>query len=115
MGLYYILCDDGVVEEPDFAKWVAWHANCYEKLRCVARTSVKFGAVVTVFLGMNMAGAGSERPLLLETRVMGGWLNDRSERHATLEEARAVHTAWVAQIRALERENDLPPPDCPVW
>jgi len=115
MGRYYILCGDAVVEEPDFGKWVAWHADWYEKLRCVARTSVKFGAVATVFLGMNMAVAESERPLLFETRVMGGWLNDQWERYSTLEEARAGHGAWVARVRAMEQENELPPPDCRPW
>ena len=115
MGRYYILKDDVVKEEPDFGKWVAWHTNWYEKLRCVARTSVKFGDVATVFLGVNMALAESERPLLFETRVMGGWLNDQWERHSTLEEARERHEAWVARIRAMEKENELPPPDCRMW
>jgi hypothetical protein len=115
MGRYYVLCADGVAEEPDFGQWVAWHASWYEKLRCVARTSVKFGNVVTVFLGVNMALAESDPPLLFETRVMGGWLDDQSERYSTLEEARAGHQAWVARIRAMEQENELPPPSCPVW
>jgi hypothetical protein len=115
MGRYYILCGGAVLEEPDFSKWVAWHASRYEKLRCVARTSVKFGAVVTVFLGMNMALTESARPLLFETRVMGGWLDGQGERYSTLEQARAGHEALVAQIRAMEQENELPPPDCTTW
>ena len=115
MGRYYVLCADGVVEQPDFGQWVAWHASCYEKLRCVARTSVKFGTVVTVFLGVNMALAESAPPLLFETRVMGGWLDDQSQRYSTLEEARTGHEAWVARIRAMEQENEFPPPGCPVW
>jgi len=115
MGRYYILRGDDVVEEPDFGQWAAWHADWYERLRCVVRTSVKFGAVVTVFLGMNMAATESERPLLFENRVLGGWLNDLSERYATLEEAKTAHTAWVARIRAMEQENELPPPDCRMW
>ena len=115
MGRYYILSGDVVAEEPDFAKWVAWHASSYEKIRCIARTSVKFGAVATVFLGVNMALTESERPLLFETRVAGGWLDDRWEHYSTLEEARAGHNAWVARIRAMEQANELPPPDCRVW
>ena len=115
MGIYYILRDDVVVEEPDFGKWVAWHAQWYEKLRFVERTSMKFGDVVTIFLGMNMAVAELEKPLLFETRVMGGWLNDQWERHSTLDEARAAHKALVARIKSMERENELPPPDCRMW
>jgi hypothetical protein len=115
MGRYYILCGDVAVEEPDFGQWVAWHAGSYEKMRCVARTGVKFGAVQTVFLGLNMALAESERPLLFETRVLGGWLTDQWERYSTLEQARAGHATWVARIRAMEQENELPPPDCRIW
>ena len=115
MGRYYTLCGDVVTEEPDFAKWVAWHAQWYEKLRCVARTSVKFGVVATVFLGMNMAVAESERVLLFETRVLGGWLDNQWERYPTLAEAQAGHETWVARVRAMEQENELPPPDCRIW
>ncbi len=115
MDRYYVLCGDRVRPEPDFRKWVAWHAECYEKQRCVVRTPVKFGTVVTVFLGVNMALAESDPPVLFETRVEGGWLNDQWERHATLDEARAQHEAWVARVRALEQQNELPPRDCRVW
>jgi hypothetical protein len=115
MGRYYILAGDAAIEEPDFGKWAAWHGDCYEKVRCIDRTSVKFGEVVTNFLGVNMAAAESQRPLLFETRVLGGWLADRWERYATLAEARAGHQAWVAKVRAMEQEHELPPPDCRVW
>jgi hypothetical protein len=115
MGRYYILCGDAVTEEADFGKWVAWHASAYEKMRCVARTSVKFGVVATVFLGVNMASTEVERPVLFETRVQGGWLDDQWERYATLEEARAGHHAWVARIRTMEQEQELPPPNCRMW
>ncbi len=115
MERYYVLCGDRVLPEPDFRKWVAWHAQCYEKVRCVARTSVKYGAVVTVFLGVNMAIAESDPPVLFETRVEHGWLTDQWERHATLAEARQGHDAWVARVRAMEQREESPPPDCPVW
>ncbi len=115
MGRYYTLCGDVVAEEPDFSTWVAWHTRSYEKTRCVARTSVKFGTVATVFLGVNLALTESERPRLFETRVLGGWLDDQYEHYATLEEAHAGHTAWVARIRAMEQTNELPPPGCRIW
>jgi hypothetical protein len=115
MGRYYILRGDTVAEEPNFGNWAAWHAGSYEKVRCIARTGVKFGAVQTIFLGINMALADTEPPLLFETRVIGGWLNDQWEHYSTIDDAKAGHDAWVARIRALEKQNELPPPDCPVW
>ena len=50
MARYYVLREGEVVEEPDFRKWLEWHEASYEKARCVAHTSVKFGEVNTVFL-----------------------------------------------------------------
>jgi hypothetical protein len=115
MERFYVLHADGAVGQPDFREWVAWHANSYERHRCIARTSVKFGTVVTIFLGVNMALEENERPVLFETRVVGGWLDSQWQRYSTLNEARAGHEAWVAKVHALEEQNELPPPDCSVW
>jgi len=115
MGRYYILAGDAAVEEPDFGRWAAWHGDWYERVRCIDRTPVKFGAVVTVFLGVNMAAGESQPPLLFETRVMGGWLANKWERYSTLAEAHSGHQAWVAKVREMEEQHELPPPDCRVW
>lgn len=114
MGRYYTLRDGEIVEEPDHAKWALWYENSYEKVRRVASTKVQYVTVRTVFLGMNMTLAKAEPPLLFETRVKGGWLDDQWERYSTLEQATAGHEAWVARVRAAE-ENTLPPPGQPVW
>ena len=114
MGRYYILREGGVVEEPDHAKWAEWYENSYEKIRCIASTKVEYGTVSTVFLAMNMTLSKTEPPLLFETRVKGGWLDDEWERYSTLDEAKAGHEAWVARVRAAE-ENKPPPPGWPAW
>ena len=114
MGRYYILRNDEVVEEPDFAKWTEWYESSYEKVRGVACTKVEYGTVSTVFLAMNMTLSKADPPLLFETRVQGGWLDDESERYATLAEAKAGHGTWVARVRAAE-ENKPPPPGWPAW
>ena len=114
MGRYYILRDRAVVEEPDFGKWLEWHQTSYEKVRCIAHTGVKFGAVVTVFLGMNMRESEADPPWLFDTRVCGGWLTGEWERSSTLREALVSHEAWVARIHKLESENKPPPPDA-LW
>lgn len=114
MGRYYILHQGEVVEEPDYAKWAQWYKNSYEGVHQVASTEAQYGTVVTVFLGMNMTLSQSDPPLLFETRVKGGWLDDQWERYSTLDEAKAGHEAWVARVRAAE-EDGLPPPGCPAW
>ena len=114
MGRYYSLHEGEVIEEPDHAKWAEWHKNSYEKVRCVACTKVEYGTVSTVFLAMNMTLSKTEPPLLFETRVQGGWLDDQWERYSTLDEAKAGHETWVARVRAAE-ENEPPPPGWPAW
>ena len=115
MGRYYILRDDQVIEEPDHTKWIEWHETLFEQVRTVARSGTKFGSVVTVFLGMNMTLAKSAPPLLFETRVVGGWMDDEWERFSTLTEAKTGHEAWVARVNEMEAEHELPPPGCQVW
>ncbi len=115
MGRYYILRDGEVVEEPDFAKWLQWHQTLYEKMRCVKRTVVKFGEVITVFLGMNMRASEADSHWLFDTRVMKGWLDGEWERCSTLDEALALHQALVGRVRRMEEENEIPPPDCGAW
>ncbi len=115
MGRYYILRDREVVEEPDFEKWLQWHETSYEAVRCIASTGVKYGKVVTVFLGMDMSPSGSELPWLFDTRVQGGWLCNEWERASTLDEALAGHEALIARVREAETQHDTPPPDCPSW
>ena len=114
MGRYYMLGDSGVVEEPDHAKWAQWYETTYDKVRSVASTKVHNVTISTVFLAMNMTLARAEPPLLFETRVKGGWLNDQWERYSTLDQAKAGHEAWVARVRAAE-DDTLPPPGRPVW
>lgn len=114
MGRYYVLRDGEVFEEPDFRKWLEWHQTNYEKSRCIAHTWVKFGEVRTVFLGMNMKESESDPPWLFDTRVDGGWLNGKWERSSTLEKAGESHEALVAEVREMESQNEIPPPDA-VW
>ncbi len=114
MGRYYILQAGAVVEEPDYEKWRQWYETSYSRVRSVASTKVKYGAVSTVFLGMNMALSQDAPPALFETKIDGGWLNGEWERYPTLEEARAGHEAWVFRVSAAE-ENEPPPPGWPSW
>ncbi len=115
MGRYYILRDREVVEEPDFKTWLQWHQTSYEAVRCIASTGVKFGKVVTVFLGMDLSPSESAPPWLYDTTVQGGWLCNDWERVSTLDEALAGHESLIARVREEEALHDTPPPDCSSW
>jgi hypothetical protein len=110
MSRYYILRDNEVIEEPDYDVWAEWHASQYRHVECVALTELAHAKVSTHFLAVNMSLSPDEPPLLFETRVNGGWIEDTRERFATLDEARANHEAWVEKLRSAEEENHLPPP-----
>jgi hypothetical protein len=115
MGRYYLLRNGKVVEEPDYTRWIDWYQNSYDKVRRVAETKVKYGSVETVFLAVNMTLSKTTPPLLFETRVKGGWLDDEWQRYPTLEAAEAGHKTWVARVREAEEENESPPPGCHAW
>jgi hypothetical protein len=110
MGRYFILRDGDVVEEDDYDAWARWYEEHYEKARDIDRTETAHGTVLTRFLAMSLSLNRSAPPQLFETSVSGGWLDGQGDRFATLEEARAGHQAWVEKVRAVEEENDLPPP-----
>lgn len=62
---------------------------------CVGRTSVgKDVQVSTVFLGLDH-GYGEGPPILFETLVFGGPLDQSGDRYCTWEEAEAGHERWV--------------------
>ena len=114
MGRYYILHAGQVVEEPDYATWAKWYEDFYDAVRRVARTELQHGTVMTTFLAMSMNLSKTDPPMLFETRVSGGWMDDQWERYSTLEDAKAGHEAWVARVGAAEKD-ELPPPGCLTW
>lgn len=99
----YILDATGQpVPEPDLMKWALW-METHE--RHVAETTIGASRVSTVFLGLDHSfsclGPEMERiPILFETMVFGGPLDEYQERYATRAEAEAGHAAAVAAVQA---------------
>lgn len=94
----FILDGKTLVPEPDLMKWADW----FEKAnRRVARTDTKNGQISTVFLGVDHS-FGDGPPLLFETLVFGGTLNDEQERYSTWDEAVAGHKKMVERVEAGE-------------
>jgi len=100
MNNKYLLDKEGnPVSCSDLMTW----AKSFETIdRRVAFDTTKGVAVSTVFLGLNH-NFGDGPPLLFETMVFGGTLNDEQVRYSTREEAIAGHAKMVERVRQSRR------------
>lgn len=89
----YILRGREAVPEPDLRKWGIWFET---NDRRVARTERDDVAVSTVFLGIDYSH-GYGPPLLFETMVFGGPLDQQQDRCSTYDQAEAMHKRWCDQ------------------
>ncbi len=105
MAQLYIL--NGMVPEPvaDLEAWVAWIETADRR---VAETCIG-GAAITVrttFLGLSLGAPDADPPLLFETLVAGGPLQNAQVRYGTWNEAQAGHVVMVERVRlALRHEG----------
>lgn len=92
----YILNGHKAVACDDLMKWAKW----YETVdRHVAKTDISDEVnVSTVFLGLNH-NYGDGEPVLFETMVFGGELDEEMERYSTWEEAKEGHKRWVDKFK----------------
>jgi len=101
--MHYILQGTDVVEEPDYAAWWRWmwpDDSGDDAHRRVALTQLTDDIEVsTLFLGLDMR-VMSPMPILFESCVRGGPLDDTTERYATYHDAEQGHEALVARVRA---------------
>lgn len=99
----YILDASGnPVPEPDLMKWAEWFEQNRDQ-RKIALDEFTVGdvpvRVSTVFLGLDLSW-GREPPLLWETMVFGGALNeDQARCGGSKEQAMAQHATMVARAR----------------
>lgn len=95
MGEHYRL--DGKSPVPcSLMEWAEWMKNTKE--RCVAVTEIGPSRVSTVFLGLDHSFGGAT-PILFETMVFGGPLDQEEERYSTWEEAENGHAAMVERVK----------------
>lgn len=91
----YILKDKKIVKCDDLIKWANW----FEKAdRNVAVDSFDDIMVSTVFLGLNHQ-FGNGPPLLFETMVFGGELDQEMDRYSTWDEAIKGHKIVVQKAK----------------
>lgn len=100
----YILDGKVAVAEPDRARWGEWMASSN---RTVLRDTIDAGlagqpgdevVVSTVFLGLDHSFDGGP-PLLFETLVLGGALDQDGGRCSTWEEAEKMHEEMCERVR----------------
>ena len=97
---YWILVHDKPIASNalEWAKWFAAHAP----ERFIARTKIGTSEVSTVFLGLDHNFAADGPPILYETMVFGGALDQEQQRYHTGAEARTGHARMVARVQTAE-------------
>ena len=102
---YYILDGKTVRPEPDLLKWAEAFETADRLVRLdratvrVAGKPVVFVDVSTVFLGFDHQ-IGEGPPLLFETMVFGGPLDQESDRCSTWEDAEKMHEKMMERVRS---------------
>jgi hypothetical protein len=93
----YVLVDGKPVYEPDFMKWALW----MEDFNHIAMNTFGEVQVSTVFLGTDHSypQGNPTNPILFETMVFGGPLDQEQERYSTMEEALAGHERYCALVK----------------
>jgi len=81
-----------------------WATTFSETDRHVALTMVGDVKISTVFLGLNHA-YGNGDPLLFETMVFGGPLDQEMNRYTTWEEAELGHTVMVKAVEEARQKS----------
>ncbi len=91
----YILEGHEPIECTDLMKWAKW----FEKAdRHVAKTVIGDIKISTVFLGLNHS-FGDGPPVLFETMIFGGDLDEEMWRYSTWEEAETGHQEAVELVK----------------
>jgi hypothetical protein len=96
MSDHYILNGREVVPA-DLITWATWLESVGEG-RVVARDLVGDIVISTVFIGLDHR-FGDGPPLIFETMVLGGVLDQEMERYSTYDEAEAGHQSMVERVR----------------
>lgn len=107
----YVLDGKTPVTEPDPKKWEGWMKKACRTVRydtaTVRLAGNKIGEVrvSTVFLGMDHQ-LGKGPPLLFETLVFGGPIDQEQDRCSTWEAAEKMHELMCERVKRAAREVD---------
>lgn len=93
----FILRGKEVVSCDDLELWAQWFQTANRR---VAHDTVGDVRISTVFLGLNHNFFDDGPPLIFETMVFGGQLDDATERYSTYAQAESGHAAMVERVKA---------------
>ena len=91
----FVLIDKKPVAEPDILTWSKWFESANRR---VDETQIGDASVSTVFLGIDHS-FGSGPPLLFETMVFCGPLDQEQDRCSTWEQAQRMHNDMCTRVR----------------
>ena len=96
---YILDARDNPVLEPNPTKWGHWYETAN---RVVACEQIGRSRISTVFTGLDYAYGKQDKPVLWETMVFGGLLNNELVRcSGTREQAQAMHARMVRRVKPL--------------
>lgn len=93
---YYIL-NGRTMRAVTLTEWVAWVEKAGAK-RTVQKTSTPLVHISTMFLGLDHNYSFKGPPLIFETLVFGGSLDEHMDRYATYDEAETGHERMVKRV-----------------
>ena len=91
----YILEGKKIIPCPDFFQWAKWLETAD---RIIAKDTIGDSYISTVFLGLDHSFSKGP-PLLFETLVFGGKLDQEMDRYSTWDEAIDGHKAMIERVR----------------
>lgn len=101
---YYILNENREAVCVTYSEWTEWMRRNKYEAKLAPGTPCRVGwtgtdalHVSTVFLGHNYA-YGDGPPILFETMVFGGEMDQEQERYSTWAEAEAGHRRWCELV-----------------
>ena len=101
---HWILDENHEPQPADFLTWSRW-CDTHDIWIDVDRIRPVY--VHTMFAGFDPDFTGEGQPLLYETRVYGGGLDEIMDRYPTWNEASRGHFAAVLLVRDARRRNQL--------
>ena len=107
VGLYYILDNDGrtPLAVDDIHEWGRWMQKADRKVALTKpRPNVE---VSTVFLGLDHNFIPKGTPILFETMIFGGPLDEYQRRYRTWGEAKTGHERAVAKAKVAAEEEKI--------
>lgn len=94
---YYILQGKTLVPIDDVVKWAKWFGNIDN--RRVAYDEVGDSTISTVCEGLDHSLLPEAPPLVFETMVLGGILDNEMEHYSTWDQAVKGHKRMVKRVR----------------